>query len=314
MVSHSPTKSSRGRRFLRFFLTALGLLVVVIALAGFVLFGFSPVPAHSTYPLDIAQVRQLAQADSSLLPVRLNAVNLGAGVVPQAVVFAGGSLQQTSMPVPVFQVIYPDHTVIVDAGMDKASFDQMFTGGWYSTKNYNQLQDAMRQCQAVLFTHEHLDHIAGLTHSPHLDELYSKTIFTSQQLGALPSGNGLNPDQLARFTPLDYGQYQQFAPGMVLIKAAGHSPGSQMVYLRMQDGREYLLVGDVVWSAGSLTHLSGRPLFISLQMGEDWSAARSQVRTLYDLSQSEQLYLLISHDYDQVHSYIQQGLVGDAFE
>ena len=35
-------------------------------------------------------------------------------------------------------------------------------------------------------------------------------------------------------------RYYPVAPGMVLIKAPGHSPDMQMVYIRLQSGREYL--------------------------------------------------------------------------
>ena len=308
------TKPARGKRVLRTCLTVLALLVILIGLAGFILFGYSPVPQTSTYPLDIAHIRQLAGADASLLPLRLNALILGEGAMPQFVVTSGGGLGQVRMPVPVFQVVYPNGTVIVDTGMDQAGFDQMFPGGSFSTTGYDQLQTALRRSQTILLTHEHLDHLAGLAHSPYLDELLPKVILTRAQFGALTPDTGLTPDLLARLTPLDYDQYHLVAPGLVLVKAAGHSPGSQMVYLRLQDGSEFLLVGDVVWSMDSLTRLKGRPLFISLLLREDLSAVRNQARSLHNLIQSEPIHLLISHDYGQIEDYIQQGLIGTSLE
>ena len=308
------TKPARGKKIWRTCLIILAILVVVTAVAGYILFGYSPVPQTSTYPLDIARIRQLARADASLLPLRLNALILAQGGMPQFVVTAGGGLGQVPMPVPVFQVVYPGGTLIIDTGMDKAGFDQMFPGGSFSTAGYDQLQTAMRHSQTILLTHEHLDHLAGLVHSPYLDQLLPKVILTRAQFGALTPDTGLTPDLLARLTPLDYDQYHLVAPGLVLVKAAGHSPGSQMVYLRLQDGSEFLLVGDVVWSMDSLTRLKGRPLFISLLLREDLSAVRNQARSLHDLIQSQPVHLLISHDYGQIEDYIRQGLVGDAFK
>jgi len=110
------------------------------------------IPAAPTYPLDIAQIRQLAQGDASLLPVRLNILSLGQGDMPQFMVFAGGGLKTIPMPVPVFQVVYPDHTVMVDTGMDQTSFTQMFGGASFSAASYDQLQSAMRSCQTILLT------------------------------------------------------------------------------------------------------------------------------------------------------------------
>jgi glyoxylase-like metal-dependent hydrolase (beta-lactamase superfamily II) len=312
--SVSPTKPGRGKRILRTFFTILAILVIIIGVAGYILLGYSPVPKTSTYQLDITEIRQLAQADNSLLPVRLNVLDLGGGTMPQFLIFAGGAFQETTMPVPVFQVVYPGGTVIVDTGMDKASFDQMFPGGSFSTASYDQLQSAMRQSQNILLTHEHLDHLAGLSHSPYLDELVPKVILTREQIRSITLDTVLTPNLLARFTPLDYDNYHLVAPGMVLVKAAGHSPGSQMVYLRLHNGNEFLLVGDVIWSMESLTRLRGHPMLISLMLQEDWSATHNQLRKLYNLSQSEPLYLLISHDYGQIDGYIQQGLVEDVFE
>jgi glyoxylase-like metal-dependent hydrolase (beta-lactamase superfamily II) len=297
----------------RTLLTVLAILVIVIALAGYILLGYSPIPRTSTYQLDMDQIRQLAGPDTSLFPVRLNSLILGQGSMPQFVVFAGGGLQPMSMPVPVFQVVYPDGTLVVDTGMDKTSFDEMFSGS-FSTENYDRLQSALRQSRAILLTHEHLDHIAGLTHSPYLDELLPKLVLTRQQIDALTPATGVTPAQRLSLTPLVYDSYHLVAPGLVLIKAAGHSPGSQMVYIRLQNGDEFILVGDVVWNMNSLTRLTGRPLFMSLLLQEDWSAIHNQARSLYDVSQTQPVHLLISHDYQQLDSYIQQGLVGGAFE
>ena len=299
---------------MRTLLPILAILVIIIGVAGYFLLGYSPAPKISTYQLDLAHIRQLAQAENNLLPVRLNALILAEGKMPQFVVFAGGGLQEMRMPVPVFQIVYPGGTAIVDTGMDKASFDQMFPGGSFSTESYDRLQSAMRHSQTILLTHEHLDHIAGLAHSPYLDELLPKVILVRQQIGGLTSDTGLTPERLARLTPLDYDPYHLVAPGLVLVKAAGHSPGSQMVYLRLQNGNEFLLVGDVVWNMESLARLRGRPLFISLLLQEDRSATQNQLRTLYNLSQSEPVHLLISHDYEQIESYIQPGLVGGGFD
>ncbi len=311
--STSLAKPVRRKKSLRTLLVILVILVIVIALAGYFLLGYSPIPRTSTYRLDINQIRQLAGEDNRLFPVRLNSLILGQGSMPQFVVFAGGGLQPMRMPVPAYQVVYPDGTVIVDTGMDQTSFDGMF-GGSFSTESYDRLQSAMRQSRTILLTHEHLDHIAGLTHSPYLDELLPKLILTREQVDALTLATGVTPEQRSRITPLVYEQYHSVAPGLVLVKAPGHSTGSQMIYLRLQNGEEFLLVGDVVWNMQSLVRLTGRPLLLSLMLQEDWSAVHNQARTLYDVSQSQPVHLVISHDYEQIDSYIRQGLVGGGFE
>jgi glyoxylase-like metal-dependent hydrolase (beta-lactamase superfamily II) len=172
----------------------------------------------------------------------------------------------------------------------------------------------MRNSQLILITHEHLDHINGLTHSPYLDEVAEKTVLTGEQIDNAPDGTGLTPEIIAKITRLEYDQYQQIVPGVVLIKAAGHTPGNQMVYVQLQNGTEYLLVGDVVWTSENLTQLTGRPLLTNLFLGEAPQGHREQVRTLYNISQNEDIVLVISHDKPQLDSYLKQGLLGDRFE
>ncbi len=132
------TEPARRKKGLRGLLTILVILVIVIAVAGYFLLGYSPIPKTSTYQLDIAQIRQLAGTDSSLFPTRLNTLVLGQGSMPEFIVIAGGGLQGVRTPVPVFQIVSPTGTVIVDTGMDEASFDPDVWRVPFSTVAYDQ--------------------------------------------------------------------------------------------------------------------------------------------------------------------------------
>ena len=68
----------------------------------------------------------------------------------------------------------------------------------------------------------------------------------------------LTPDQAARFIVVDYEKYLPVAPGIVLIKAAGHTPGSQMVYIALESGRELLLIGDTTWHMDGVRQMRGQ--------------------------------------------------------
>lgn len=311
---HSEQPVKRGRRILKIALSVVLAIVIVVGIATYVLLAISPVPKTSKYELDLETVRQLALEGDGPLPVRLNALIIAEGGFPQILLIAGGSFQEQHMVIPSFQVVYEDSTVIIDTGYSKADHEMMFPGKPYDSEKFELLQAAMRRSRYILATHEHLDHIAGIARSPYLDETSAKVILTKEQIDNTGSETGFTPEMLARFTPLDYDQYHAFAPGLVLIEAAAHTPGSQMVYVRLQNGTEYFLVGDVVWSSKNLDQLAGRPLLMSLVMKEDWETHRHQVRTLYDISQNEAINLVISHDGDQIEQYIQQGLIGDGFE
>ncbi len=309
---HPPIK--RGRRILTIIGIVILALVVVLGVAGYILLGTSPVPETSTYPFDVTQIRQLAASGDGPLPVRLNALIVAEGTNAKTLVIAGGGFQDQRMVFPSFQVVYADGTVVVDAVHTQAQHSQTFAGQPYDTAKYDAMQAAMRRSRIIIATHEHFDHLGGIAGSPYFDEISAKVRLTAAQAANAQSLAGFPPAQLARLTTFDYDGYYRLAPGLVLVKAPGHTPGGQMVYVRLQNGAEYLLVGDVVWNSESIDRLTGRPLLMNLAMNEDRAALGSEIRALYNFARSEPVHLVISHDGEQIEQYMRQGLLGSNFE
>jgi glyoxylase-like metal-dependent hydrolase (beta-lactamase superfamily II) len=289
-------------------------LATVVGVAAYVLLGISPVPEVSTYQLDVAQVRQLATSGDGSLPVRLNALIVAEGANANILITAGSGFQKQRMVFPSFQVVYEDGTVVVDAVHTQAEHSQSFPGQPYDARKYDLMQTAMRRSRTILATHEHFDHISGIAHSPYFDEISAKVMLTAAQINNAGSVTSFTPALLAKLTPFDYDKYYRLAPGLVLIKAPGHTPGGQMVYARLQNGAEYLLVGDVVWNSESINRLTGRPLLMNLAMNEDRTSLGNEIRTLYNIAHSEPIHLVVSHDGEQIEQYMQQGLLGSSFE
>ena len=57
------------------------------------------------------------------LPVAVNGVRVAASIRPRKFVIAGGDETPVTMPRTAFQVVYPDCTVMIDSGLDKATHD-----------------------------------------------------------------------------------------------------------------------------------------------------------------------------------------------
>jgi glyoxylase-like metal-dependent hydrolase (beta-lactamase superfamily II) len=315
-MTEQPSKPprKRGRRILKIVLYVILALVIIVGMAGYILLAVSPVPETSEYEVDLAQVRQLALTGEGPLPVRLNAMIVAEGSFPKVMVIAGSGFQEHRMTFPSFQVIYEEGAIIVDATHSQADHEAMFPGKPYYAEKFETMQTAMRDSRLILATHEHFDHIGGLAKSPYLDEIREKVILTREQIDNTGPETGFTPDMLAKFTPLEYDKYHRIAPGMVLIKAACHTPGSQMIYVQLQDGAEYLLVGDVVWNSENIERLTGRPWLSNLFLGEDRKIHGHQIRTLYNIAQNEPINLVISHDGEQLEEYMRQGLLGNDFE
>jgi glyoxylase-like metal-dependent hydrolase (beta-lactamase superfamily II) len=114
---------------------------------------------------------------------------------------------------------------------------------------------------------------------------------------------------------LVYAGLHAIAPGVVLIKAPGHTPGSQMIFVRLASGREYLFMGDVASLADNvlLQHQRSRYVtrFIS---GDDRAAVAAQLRAIDDLHrQAPAMVLVPGHDGPTIAALIGQGALTAGF-
>lgn len=306
-------RGGRLKKVLSVLLIAALVVCVIIAAAAYLLLNFSPVPARTSFEIDMTRIRELAGAQG--LPVRINALIVGEGEYPSTLVVAGTGFQPRRMTFSTFQVVYADHTVMIDAVHSPEAQAESFPGMPYDLAKYDRMQAALRDSQLILATHEHFDHLNGLAKSPYLAEILPKIRLSAEQIANAGIETGFTPELLEQLQPLTYEKYFQAAPGVVLIKAPGHSKGSQMIYIRLQNGQEYLLAGDVVWSALSVERLSGRSRFISLLTREPIQMHGEQIRALANLLHSEpQLKLVVSHDKEQLERLQQESLLGSSFE
>lgn len=313
----SEQKKSSGLFKTPIILVLLGLFAVLcfLLVAG-AAYGLAadPIPAVPANPIDMAAVRQLAGESS--LPVRLNVFDFASGSYPGAIIVAGSDFTPITMDMTVFQVVNADgSTLMIDSGLTRTDFAAMFPGGAFDAARFDRLQAGLRSASLILFTHEHRDHLAGLLNSPYQAELLPKTLLTQEQLDNAGRYLTVTAEQHSSIRTVRYTDYLAVAPGVVLIKMPGHTPGSQMVYVRLADGREFLLAGDVVWNMQNLTRPAGRAHLISLGLGEDFTRHASQVRALADLLKNEpRLHILLTHDLPQLQQAITEGWVQNTLE
>lgn len=119
---------------------------------------------------------------------------------------------------------------------------------------------------------------------------------------------------------LDLTAPARIAPGVVMIPAPGHTPGSVIFYVRLADGREALFIGDVAWAISNVTAPATRPRFVQrwFMPYEDRAAVADEVRVLHDLARAEpSLTILPSHDsayFDRLIAagFLKSGFVVDA--
>ncbi|MGH8528700.1 MAG: MBL fold metallo-hydrolase [Nevskiales bacterium] len=304
-------------RFLRRFMWTLVILLAIGAPAYYMLALHSPrVGDVADFPLDIAQIRELANSMPGYKPGEIRFENVAAFAFAEAMVVAGDPWKKTPIPVYSYQLIYPDQTVIIDAALDKSLATPEAMVPMFDAAAYQRMSAALEKAALIVITHEHADHIGGIVKHPRLKALFPALRLTDAQLA--------HPDRMMQAKPaagtfdgyqaLRYQGVLALAPGVVLIEAPGHTPGSQMVYVQLADGRELLFLGDVSWRMRNVDVLRERPLFMTLMIKEDRHAVLGQFKTLHRLMETEPgIKLVPGHDGAAVQALVDAGFMQAGF-
>ncbi|OFW49090.1 MAG: hypothetical protein A3G77_10000 [Acidobacteria bacterium RIFCSPLOWO2_12_FULL_68_19] len=270
--------------------------------------------AGGSWTADIADIRRVAALIPGPRPLRLNYRRFAESRRTKNFSVKDAPPLPSVQARTAFQVVYADSYLMVDAGMD-AAVHRFFGRGVdepYDAAAATEVERAVGGARLILVTHEHGDHIAGVVHSPEADTLAPKTILTRTQVGALRTKPQmpeiqLTPDQARRYIVVDYERYLPVAPGVALVKAAGHTPGSQMVYVALASGREYLLIGDATWHMDGVRLMRGKD---APWVTEDEAAVLDQLRWLNQLGRTEpRLVILASHDEEQHADLVRDELL-----
>lgn len=270
------------------------------------------------FAADLAVIRKLAGLLPGPRPVAVNGIRVAASIRLKRFVIEGGDESPVTMPRTAFQVVYPDCTVMIDSGLEQQTHDSFAPEGKtepYFPGEFAKLQQALNAARMIVLTHFHADHVAGVTRAANYDELAAKTfvsVATAQCLLNTPHRPHLamTAEQVNQLIIFAYGQYYPIAPGMVLIKAHGHSADHQMVYIALQSGREILHSVDVGWVLDNIRQIKGKA---APWVKEDVPAVIGQLRWLNNVHRNERnVTILVTHDDDLFTSVMEKGLLGSS--
>lgn len=268
------------------------------------------------FEAELSHIRRLAALLPGPRPVAVNGVRVAASIRPNRFVIEGGDDRPITMPRTAYQVVYPDCTVMIDSGLDQETHDSFSTPDKrepYFPDEFAKLQSALDAARMIVLTHFHADHVAGVVHAANFKELAAKTfvsVATAQCLLNTPHKPHLamTAEQVNRFTILNYGDYYPVAPGIVLIKAPGHSADHQMVFIALQSGREILHSVDVGWVLDNIDQIKGKA---APWVKEDVPAVNGQLRWLNQVHRTEKnVTLLVTHDDTLFNKLTKSGVLG----
>lgn len=298
-------------------IVVLAVLIVVGGGAYYWLIADGEPPADlPSYEIDIAGLRALADEMPGAKPTEVRVEKVASFAFPATASIGGDGWNMQPMYVASYQLVFPATTIVVDSALPAERAAGM--GATVDDDTYARMDLALSGASQIVLTHEHLDHIGGIAAHPSPDVLRPLLRLTSEQV-ADPTRYGAfavpAPPLFEGYEPFAYDGAVAIAPGVVLRKAPGHSPGSQMVFVELADGRELLFIGDIGWTLRNIETGKSRPRLMSdILLGEDRNAVFAQLAALHALREAEPAIAIVpGHEAAAIDALIAAGTLTEGF-
>jgi glyoxylase-like metal-dependent hydrolase (beta-lactamase superfamily II) len=285
--------------------------------------GGPDVPDFSMSHLALYRAREKFDEDpQSSFPRRVRWLPIVEGVWSEAFVRKDGSPRK-AVPYTFasFQLEYADgHTVLIDPvnGRDNPSFEEKWlwrNSSEFSDDNFGELQRAVREAAMIVLGHGHWDHSLGMKDSGD-ERSWDQFFVTEEQRAHLSTKyGGWDEEAIDKIRPGNILRDQRFlkiAPGVVRIKAPGHTPGHSIFLIKTQDGQEYLHVGDIAYNLSNITDGVSRTNLLCKASGEDPVVIADQLRALMDVNTSR-VELIVPHDLENLNRQTEAGKLKKGF-
>ena len=249
-------------------------------------------------PVSIAQLRQLASSVPGPAPSAVEMELVGWRRLPGSLFVAGSGIKRKLVGVMAWRLpVDGGKAVVIDSGLTRTDAEAMGMEVYYP-QIQARIERALDEAGLVLVTHEHPDHQGALVARGGAPLLQAARLTPGQRPRAPLAATLAWPTGAAPTARLAPDGPQAVAPGVVVIPAPSHTPGSQMIYVRLSSGREFLFAGDIATFAQSWQQVRARSRLVGDHLAkEDRREVYSWLQTIAALSrQAPGLVILPGHD------------------
>lgn len=271
----------------------------------------------------LPRLRAAAEAIPGTPPSAVRQTTFAQVTGPLSSAVAGAGSEPATLAYAVFQIQFDDRYIMVDAGSDREGFTRNLGADLpltYQQDRFDRVQSLLRDADRIVLTHEHFDHALGVQRGRHFEAIASKTLLSGDQLESLtdppppPGTTAISADSASHFRIIRYEALHPIAPGVVLVKAPGHSPGSQFVYVQLETGQELLFVGDLVWMMVGLQTERQKPPSISESIQEDREAIAVQMAWVRRVMDRDGIAVVPTHDKEWLEVLVTRGVLKTGLE
>ncbi|NBW76242.1 MAG: MBL fold metallo-hydrolase [Sphingomonadaceae bacterium] len=250
-------------------------------------------------PVSIAQLRALAGAMPGQAPAAIELELIAHRLVPRNLFAAGAGMKRAVIGVMAWRLpVAGGKPILIDSGLNAIDAAAMGMDKFWPERQAK-VERAMSEAGLILVTHEHPDHLGALARRSG-GPLAEAARLNAGQLPPSPYAAQLAWSGAPPRAKLATDGPQVVAPGIVAIPAPSHTPGSQMIYVRLSNGREVMFAGDIATMAASWQELRARSRLVGDYFApEDRGEVYAWLRTIRALkAEAPGLLVVPGHDFE----------------
>lgn len=287
------------------------ILIVLIAVPYYWLLMDAGPTSAPMMQIDLARLRAEAAKVPGVRPAGIEYAVVAAHTSMGTVLVAGGGLKTDEAGVIVWRLITPGGDTVINTGLTSG---QANVGGFAA---FDPAQRAtadvwLRDARRIVISDESVDNIGGFVGDMAQTKARAgKVIGNTAQIAAIGQ---LAPFVVGKLAPpvaalSGSPGYAAIGPGIAAVRTPGYLPGSQMIYVQLQNGSEFLFSGDTAPMRRNVTWLRPRSRYAAEWVGsEDRTATTGWLKGLAALQAREPgLTLLFGSDLALLHTLLSEG-------